>query len=143
MKVADCMSRNPLTAHPSMTASEAWYKLKTSVLHVLPVVDDTGLIGIIKLQELEEFAQKRSSYHAPEFLVGEYLLEGLLVGDVMRAPTTTVHPTDSLETAAQEMLRHKVLGLPVVEDHWRLVGVITVSDLLEVFATHRFLSLPG
>lgn len=143
MKVFESMSKAPVVAHPSMSASEAWYKLKTSVLHVLPVVSDGQLVGVIKLQDLEAFAQRRSSYHAPEFLVGEYLLEGLLVGDIMRPPTTTVQPKDTLERAAQEMLKHKILGLPVVDEHGRLVGVLTVTDMLEVFAHPHVQGMAG
>lgn len=143
MKVFENMSKAPVVAHPSMSASEAWYKLKTSVLHVLPVVSDGQLVGVIKLQDLEAFAQRRSSYHAPEFLVGEYLLEGLLVGDIMRPPTTTVQPKDTLEKAAQEMLKHKILGLPVVDEHRCLVGVITVTDMLEVFAHPHVQGMAG
>jgi acetoin utilization protein AcuB len=44
----------------------------------------------------------------------------------------TVGPDDDIETAAQLFYKHKIGGMPVVEDG-RLVGIITESDILRAF----------
>jgi acetoin utilization protein AcuB len=44
----------------------------------------------------------------------------------------TVTPRATLEQAAKLMLSHKISGLPVT-DAGQLVGVITTSDILQVF----------
>jgi acetoin utilization protein AcuB len=41
----------------------------------------------------------------------------------------TVHTTTSVEEAAHLMLKHKISGLPVVDDG-KLVGIVTTSDML-------------
>jgi CBS domain-containing protein len=45
----------------------------------------------------------------------------------------SVKADHSLKEAAEIMLRWHVGGLPVVEDHDRLVGMITYTDLLREF----------
>ncbi len=41
-------------------------------------------------------------------------------------------PQTTLEGAAELLLKHKIGGLPVVEDG-QLVGIITTSDILQAF----------
>ena len=49
----------------------------------------------------------------------------------------TVRPEDSLERAAELMLRWKVGGLPVASDGDTLVGIITYTDLLRAFVAKK------
>ena len=44
----------------------------------------------------------------------------------------TVHPDDDVEIAAQLIYKHKIGGMPVV-DNGRLVGIITATDILRTF----------
>jgi acetoin utilization protein AcuB len=60
------------------------------------------------------------------------LLEKIKVNAVMTVILATVSPRDTIEKAAQLILKRKIGGLPVVEEH-KLVGVITTSDLLQTF----------
>jgi len=55
-----------------------------------------------------------------------------MVGDVMRADPLTVHEdTPTLELLS--LMREKNIGsLPVVDDENRLIGLVTVYDLLEI-----------
>ena len=45
----------------------------------------------------------------------------------------SVKPDQSLREAAELMLRWHVGGLPVVEDHDKLVGMLTYTDILSEF----------
>ena len=45
----------------------------------------------------------------------------------------SVKPDQSLREAAELMLRWHVGGLPVVEDHDKLVGMLTYTDILREF----------
>ncbi|MGD8531327.1 MAG: CBS domain-containing protein, partial [Syntrophobacterales bacterium] len=60
------------------------------------------------------------------------MIEELTVGDVMIADPITVSSTDVLEQAALLITKHKIGGMPVLEDG-KLVGIITVVDILEAF----------
>ncbi|HHC07235.1 MAG TPA: CBS domain-containing protein [Actinobacteria bacterium] len=60
------------------------------------------------------------------------------VVDLMSTDVVTVTPDTGIREAARLMVRHRVSGLPVVED--RLVGIITEADFLrlEVERQERF-----
>ena len=54
-----------------------------------------------------------------------------LVKDCMTATVVTVNPYDTLARAYELMTTHRIRRLPVLDGE-RLVGIITLSDLLEV-----------
>lgn len=51
-------------------------------------------------------------------------------GEVMTVPVTTVRPDASVTDAARLMVERGVSGLPVVDAHGQLVGIITEGDFL-------------
>lgn len=130
MKVLECMTTQPITIESNHLASEALSLLKTHHLHVLPVLQEGRLKGIIKLEDLQAYAERKygEAMHARER--DHELLHSMYVEDAMRSATTSVMPEDSLQIVAQEMLRHNILGLPVVDEKHHLVGVVTISDVL-------------
>jgi CBS domain-containing protein len=50
--------------------------------------------------------------------------------DVMTTGAATVHADAALAEAARLMVEHRISGLPVVDGHDKLVGVITENDFL-------------
>jgi CBS domain-containing protein len=54
----------------------------------------------------------------------------MLVRDVMTAPAVTVRPDAALKDVAVVLDEHRVTALPVVDDHQRLVGVISEADVV-------------
>jgi len=50
--------------------------------------------------------------------------------DVMTPQVITIAPGASILQAAQFMLRHRISGLPVVDDAGQLVGIVTEGDFL-------------
>jgi len=58
------------------------------------------------------------------------LLDTVLVQDVMTQSKAVARPDWSLAKAQAEMDHHRYHGLPVVDDQDRLVGIITVTDIL-------------
>lgn len=57
------------------------------------------------------------------------LLDTVTVGDVARMPAEVARPEMGLAELHEVMDRHRVHGLPVLDEADRLVGVITVSDM--------------
>jgi CBS domain-containing protein len=45
----------------------------------------------------------------------------------------TVTPGTQIQEAASLMLSHKVGGLPVIDAHQHVVGIITETDIFRVF----------
>jgi CBS domain-containing protein len=52
------------------------------------------------------------------------------VGDVMRTPVVVANHTDDISDAIARMRAHRVRRLPVVGPHGRLIGIVTLDDLL-------------
>ena len=88
----------------------------------LPVVQETGLMGIItkkdigyRLRHTEPVWRRR-----PIDLVPVELL--------MTPDPFSVKPGEVVKTIAGMMVTHDISGLPVIEDH-KIVGIVTKSDL--------------
>jgi CBS domain-containing protein len=54
----------------------------------------------------------------------------MLVRDVMTTQVVTVTPKTSLKKATELLDEHSITALPVVDDHGRLVGVLSEADVL-------------
>ena len=120
MKIEDLMIRDPITISEDTTISEAIACMKTNSIRHLPVVtaDDT-LLGFVTLADLKQGL-------IPS-MVGDLSLKDLMI----KKPITVAADRD-IEIAAQLIYKHKIGGLPVVDDG-RLVGIITVTDILGAF----------
>lgn len=120
MLVSRRMSRDPVAISPEASIQEAIELMKEHSIRHLPVVDgQERLVGWVSDPEL------RGVFIAS-------MIEELAVGDVMIADPITVSSTDALEQAALLITKHKIGGMPVLEDG-KLVGIITVVDILEAF----------
>lgn len=56
--------------------------------------------------------------------------------DVMQTNLRTIRGTDTVGEAISLLAESHVSGVPVVDDHGRLVGVLSNSDILEALAEH-------
>lgn len=52
------------------------------------------------------------------------------VADIMTRDTIVVRPDTPLKEAIQILVKHRISGLPVVDDTGKLVGIISESDLM-------------
>jgi len=120
MKIEDLMVKDPITVSETTTISEAIACMKTNSIRHLPVVaEDETLLGFVTLADLKQGL-------IPS-MVGDLSLTDLMI----KKPITVAADRD-IEIAAQLIYKHKIGGLPVVADG-KLVGIITVTDLLGAF----------
>jgi magnesium transporter len=54
------------------------------------------------------------------------------IGDIMDTSIIFAHTTDDQETIAGQFQKYDLLAMPVVDKEQRLVGIITVDDIVEV-----------
>jgi CBS domain-containing protein len=54
----------------------------------------------------------------------------MVVAEIMTQPVVSVSSETTIAEAAQIMLQHRISGLPVVDDHQAVVGIVTEGDLL-------------
>jgi acetoin utilization protein AcuB len=118
MEVARWMTRSPVVVESNEKLATVRRKMDQGNFHRVPVVDGGKLVGIVSDRDLREH-------------VGS--LEDVKVNGAMTEPVVSVAPTTMLEEAANLLVKHKIGGLPVVEQG-KVVGIITATDLLRAFA---------
>lgn len=120
MIVRHWMTTKVVTTTKEASIQDALKLMKRHSIRHLPVVEANGtLVGWVTDADLRSV------------LIAS-MLEELSVEDVMVRRPITVSAEDSLERAAQLALENRIGGLPVV-DGQKLVGVITVVDMLSAF----------
>jgi len=100
------------------------------VTHLPVVRGEDKLVGLVSFRDL----QRLSPSSATTLSVGEanYLLGKLTAGKIMQTEVVTCSPDTLIEDAAYLMRRKGVGCLPVTRDG-RLVGIVTIEDVLDFF----------
>jgi magnesium transporter len=94
-------------------------KEREEFVYVVYVVDQGRLAGVISLREL-------------------IILEGTVgVAEVMRTNIISVPPTMDQEDVARRMAKYDLNVMPVVADDGKLLGVITIDDIIDVLVQEQ------
>jgi acetoin utilization protein AcuB len=121
MIIKEIMKTELSTIGPETKLSEAYAIMQNRNIRHLPVIGNNILIGIITDRDLRLSTSKLARQpFAPEEAVRT----------VMSHPVQTIHPSDPIESAAQRMRELKIGCLPVIED-MKLVGIVTITDMLD------------
>ena len=119
MRVNEIMNKEPITISPETRVGQALKLMQQHQIRHLPVIKDDFMVGWISARTLRE-------------VLLASMLEIITVGDVMVEAPISVTPDTSVEEAARLVHEHRIGGMPVLEDE-KLVGVLTVNDLLSAF----------
>jgi acetoin utilization protein AcuB len=120
MKIQALMVSDPITISAHASISDAIELMKVNSIRHLPVVAEDNLLeGFLTLADLKQG------------LIPS-MLGDLNLRDLMITEPITVRSEDDVEIAAQLIYKHKIGGMPVV-DNGRLVGIITATDILRTF----------
>ena len=121
MLVKSLMIDAPLTISDRTSVQEAIHLMQEHSIRHLPVVDESKrLLGWVTLGDMKQGLLPA-------------MVTGLSVADLMIKNPITLHPDDDVEVAARVVYERKIGGMPVVDDDRRVVGIITVTDLLNAF----------
>jgi acetoin utilization protein AcuB len=97
----------------------------------LPVVDDQGkLIGMLSDRDIRLIRPSLAFTNKEDAMVQ---LWSISVQQAAVFDPVTIKQETTLKEAAELMLRWHVGGLPVVDDHDKLTGMITYTDILREF----------
>ena len=119
MKIANYMSPTPVTITSGATIDQARALMRERRVRHLPVIQDEQVIGLITDQDL--WAAWLPS-----------LLTDLTVKDLMKNNPCIMPPETSIYQAARTLYENKLTGL-LVMDQGRLLGIVTLADMLKVF----------
>jgi acetoin utilization protein AcuB len=113
------MIKKLITIKPDATIPQAIEVMKKHSIRHLPVVEGKNFVGLVTSGDL------RQAFYPS-------MIHKLTIKDIMIKKPIVVDQETSLEEAASLIFRHKIGGMPVVDGE-KLVGIITVTDILEAF----------
>lgn len=120
MDVKRWMVKNPVTITRDTSIQEAIGLMKEYSIRHLPVVEDLKLIGLVTQGDLRQ-------------AIIPSMVEDIGLKDIMITNPIVTSPDASIDTAAKLIFKHKIGSLPVITKGNRLVGIITVTDILSAF----------
>jgi len=112
----DIIEREVLTVGPSATLADVDRLMSDHGISGVPVMDEGTIIGIVSRRDLRGIVHKRGAEN---------------ICNVMTSDPITASEDISLDEALELMYTNKVERLPVSSAHGRLIGIITMQDLLE------------
>jgi acetoin utilization protein AcuB len=112
------MSEAVQTISPAAEAEDAWNLMRTRRIRHLVVTEGRRIIGVVSDRDL---GGRR----------GTSVRKNQTVRDLMTEAVVSVPPTTTVRKAAN-LMRGRSIGCLVVSVAGRVVGIITVADLLEL-----------
>ena len=115
MRVFEIMSEPVHIVKQNLTVADARALMRQNNVHHLLVADDAGPVGVISARDAPAPLQSAR----------------LFVSDVMSTPVVTIEPEAPVSKAAN-IMRGRSIGSLIVKKGERVVGIVTVSDLLDL-----------
>lgn len=135
MKVSQLMTKKLISVRTLDSVEEAVRLLRQRGVRHLLVLDKNQLTGIVSDRDIKRALEPGKTRKRVMSVGGLYfLLEPILVEEIMTPDPVTIGPGESVQEAAKMMLEHRFGALPVVQNG-RPVGIITETDLLRYFVT--------
>lgn len=123
MKVKDLMTPNPIYCSSNTSLSKVAQLMRDEDFGEIPVCANERVIGVVTDRDIvcRTIAEDKDPLR-------------MTAGDIMSRLVVTTSPEDELEDAIEIMEEDKVRRLPVVDQEWRLVGILSASDVSAVSA---------
>lgn len=129
-QVRDIMSTPVKSVRQSESVRHVWETLQHTGLHHLPVVDDEmHVLAIIADRDI--MRQLLSKANIWQHDVVRYASH----------PVICIRDHADIRQAADSLYRYRIGALPVVDEHNRLVGILTRSDILRTLSHYGPLEL--
>jgi CBS domain-containing protein len=138
--VADVMTKRVHVASP-MTPFKLLVRLiEENRISAVPIVDQRGVaVGLVSEGDLilkertEELEASTDLLHLRRHLTDRAKAQGLTAAEVMTSPAITIGADNRLADAARLMHERNVRQLVVVDDRGKIAGIVSRSDVLQVF----------
>lgn len=128
-KVAQWMTKTPITIEKDATIIEAIHLMKEKIIRRLPVMNKGKIAGIVTEKMLLDF--KPSKATSLDTWEVHFLLSKTPVTEAMNPNPYKVTPDTDLVDAARLLHDRKLNGVLVVNENDDLVGILTMTNALE------------
>ena len=118
-RLQDIMVTQVDTVHIDDSAEATWEKMQLRGFRHLVVVDGRKIVGVVSERDLG----------GPH---GVSLRKNRSVSEFCSSPVVYGAPQMTLRKAANLMRGNTIGCLPVIDDHKRVVGIVTIADLLNL-----------
>lgn len=125
MKVSECMTRNVKMTSPTETLKQAAQTMAKLDAGVLPVSEGDKLVGMITDRDIA--VRGVAEGHGPDAQVSA----------VMSADVKYCHDDDDSAAVLKNMGEIQVRRLPVLDRDKRLVGIVSLADLVAAGQTEK------
>ncbi|MBW2431866.1 MAG: CBS domain-containing protein [Deltaproteobacteria bacterium] len=141
MFVSRSMTRKVITVDQEASIFDAQDLMSDNSIRHLPILDhNRQLIGIVTDRDIRSALPYRFFDKTP----GEKeKIAAIKVKDIMTRDPITISPAFTIQDALLLIQNSRVGALPVVDDDYRLKGIISVRDLLRAFINVLGIGEPG
>ena len=120
MKVSEVYTRNPATCNPDSNLATAAWAMWEHDCGIVPVIDKDGILrGVLSDRDITMAAITKNRVPAE-----------IYVREIMSGAVHSCHPGDDVLSALQTLAAYRIRRLPVVDGDGRLVGILSLSDLV-------------
>jgi CBS domain-containing protein len=145
--VKDIMTQEVIFVSPEDGINEVAEKLTRNRIHGIPIVENDKVIGIIT--ETDFFTKSFPGLYLPSYI--DFLKDAEFVDakdsehrkkvkelinskakDIMTSPCVTVSPDTEISNIIDLMKIKQFVTLPVVDNQEKLVGIITIADIIKL-----------
>jgi len=141
MFVSRSMTRKVITVDQEACILDAQELMAKNQIRHLPIIDSNRqLIGIITDRDIRSALPYRF-FETPQS--EREKICALKVKEIMTKDPISISPTYTIQDALLMIQNSKVGALPVVDDNKRLMGIISVRDLLRAFINVLGIGEPG
>ena len=123
-EIGSSMSNSFIELSKNMTVKDAMKKVTTvagdtEYISILYVVEKHKLVGYLRLKDL---IIARATQ---------------MIGDIMESRVISAHPHDDKESVAQIIQDYGVSSLPIIDDDFHMIGLVTYDDLMDIISESK------
>ena len=119
--IGEVMTRNPTMIDITATVAKAAKVMCQEGVGSVIILDHNKPIGIVTEEDIN-----------CKVVAKDLKPSKVHVNEIMSTPLITVSADKTSGDAARMMVKYKVRRLPVVDEHHKVIGIVTVRDLLTV-----------
>jgi acetoin utilization protein AcuB len=127
MLVQKWMSKEVVSVDMDDPMQQAVNLMKEHGIRLLPVMKGKKLVGVLSDGDLKKASASGAALDVQDLLYSTYKTK---IKDIMTKDPITTPSDQTVDEAADVLLKHKISGAPVVDHKGTVVGVITRDDIL-------------
>ncbi|BCG63669.1 MAG: acetoin utilization protein AcuB [Methyloprofundus sp.] len=135
MRVEDLMTKKVFTVEPHDMIDRVFFLIHYEKVRHLPVIEKGKVVGIVSDRDLyKALGPKSNSNSITAEGTTELHVLPKKVTHIMHRGVITVRTDTYASKAAELMADNRIGALPVIDKQNKLVGILSATDILRVFA---------